>query len=58
MEWAYNGMEREKMEGCFFYDDCDMTAQKSTFLYTSRSMKSDMFNLLLFLEKKNDQVIL
>jgi len=53
MEWAYNGgMEREKMEGRFFYADCDATAQKSTILYISRSMKSNMFILLLFLEKK------
>ena len=59
MDWAYNGgMDREKMEGCFFYADCDATAQKSTILYISRSMKSDMFSLLLFLEEKNDQVIL
>lgn len=49
----------EKMEGCFFYADCDAIAQKLTILYILRSMKSDMFSLLLFLEgKKNDQVIL
>lgn len=60
MEWAYNGgVEREKMEGCFFYADCDAIAQKLTILYILRSMKSDMFSLLLLLEgKKNDQMIL
>lgn len=61
MEWAYNGgVEREKMEGCFFYADCDAIAQKLTILKYLKVHEVWYVQSVAFLrgEKKNDQVIL